>query len=93
MASAATAPMFLEEGFWRRCRWRRPRGTLQVEDGVPSLLQVSAALEPLVLPGMVLARTVLVFPDPLEEAEAEGPTPLVEEDGAGVFLYLLASNY
>ena len=24
---------------------------------------------------------------------AGGPTPLVEEDGAGVFLYLLASTY
>ena len=48
-------------------------GPPPVEVGIPLQLQVSAALESLVLSGIVLARMVLVFLDPLEDAEAPVP--------------------
>ena len=48
-------------------------GPLPVEVGVPTQLQVLAALESLVLPRMVLTRMVLVFLDPLEDAKALVP--------------------
>ena len=46
---------------------------LPMEVNVPTQLHVSAALESLVLPGMVLTQTVLGFPDPLEDAKATVP--------------------
>ena len=49
---------------------------LSLNNNPSGIFQVSGALVLLVLPGMVLAWTVLVFPDPLEDAKA--PVPLGE---------------